>query len=1045
MKKKILLFVALIVISIASCNNDDIFHNENEIAPRLNYIYPEKNTKNVNTNTSILFEFDMQMNKDSINNKTVILKDQDQNVIEGDFEFYGENAVIFHPKLNSDKEQNLTTREKLETNKTYTLKIKNNVKDSLGVKMKNNFVLNFQTGTYYDEHEPYETDFKPTNNEIKIYYNEPLNPLSVEKAIKDLKIKLKDENNNDINYSAKYDVTNSLIKITPQERLSVETIYLLSIEAESISDLAGNYNKTSFNHKFKNGKPQETICPTVISVERTNSIILEFSENVDRNTLEPKSLINPIELKDKNNKLVEYKIGYIEETKKIILVPLVPLIENENYFLTIHANKISDLVGNYLEDTLNYKLKGTNIPNTEPVINSILKKPEQIFLGDKVTLIAVAEDADGDSLNFRWNFVAKPKGSNASLEIEGNKVSFTVDVEGDYEIKCFVRDKIIEISKTEIISTNVLKLVGSYKRRFGATGDIIDTFVQDNFLYVACRSAGLKIFDITDPENPIFKGSVVTGGLALEVCVSGNIAAIADYYGHLKIIDVSNPSLPRIVATYETYIYISEIDISGNYVYVADDSSGLKIIDISKPKTPHLVGQFDTDIFADAVCISNKIAYVLDFRKGLIIIDVSNPATPIALGELRYNDLSVFPEGIYISKNFAYIVDSFYGIKIVDVTDPSNPQLKGSIDIDGYLEEISVLDNYAYVADYGGLKCYDISDPTNPVLLGKLDLEKNLFGICISGNYAYVANNDNGLKIIDISIPAKPKLKKTIISNGYAYNLHLSGNFAYIAYGSDGVKFIDVSDPASPQLISSIDTDDARSVFVSGNYAYVADNKSGLKIIDITDIKSPKIIGSYFSWTNTFDVKVKDNYAYVANFTKGLLILDVSDPKNPIFVKQISDGLYVDILQISNNYLYCCGSLHIFDISNPTEPQLVGKSKNGGSGLYVSGDYVYLTTDSYSGGLSIVDISNLSEPVFKSKIRMDGRTASISVLKNYAYVADRLKGLKVIDISNKVAPQLKNVIKTDGSVEGVFVSDNGYLYTVDGTSAELLKIYEIIE
>ncbi|HLP46028.1 MAG TPA: hypothetical protein VK469_08780, partial [Candidatus Kapabacteria bacterium] len=78
-----------------------------------------------------------------------------------------------------------------------------------------------------------------------------------------------------------------------------------------------------------------------------------------------------------------------------------------------------------------------------------------------------------------------------------------------------------------------------------------DVFVQGNYAYCVSRGTGMDIIEITDPANPIKKGSYNALSNANALFVSSNHAYIADGASGLKIIDISNPSSPSFAGAYD--------------------------------------------------------------------------------------------------------------------------------------------------------------------------------------------------------------------------------------------------------------------------------------------------------------------------------------------------------------------------------------------------------------------------------------------------------------------------------------------------------------
>lgn len=73
----------------------------------------------------------------------------------------------------------------------------------------------------------------------------------------------------------------------------------------------------------------------------------------------------------------------------------------------------------------------------------------------------------------------------------------------------------------------------------------MDVFVDGSYAYVADRSNGFEIFDITDPTNPIEVDSYSHGDWTNGVFVSGSYLYVANDDGGLEIFTwITNPSVP---------------------------------------------------------------------------------------------------------------------------------------------------------------------------------------------------------------------------------------------------------------------------------------------------------------------------------------------------------------------------------------------------------------------------------------------------------------------------------------------------------------------
>jgi hypothetical protein len=73
-----------------------------------------------------------------------------------------------------------------------------------------------------------------------------------------------------------------------------------------------------------------------------------------------------------------------------------------------------------------------------------------------------------------------------------------------------------------------------------------DIMVSGDYAYIANRSNGLQIVDISDPENMEVIGSCDTPGDATGIFVNDPFATIADYYSGIQIVGIVNPTNPFV-------------------------------------------------------------------------------------------------------------------------------------------------------------------------------------------------------------------------------------------------------------------------------------------------------------------------------------------------------------------------------------------------------------------------------------------------------------------------------------------------------------------
>ncbi len=261
------------------------------------------------------------------------------------------------------------------------------------------------------------------------------------------------------------------------------------------------------------------------------------------------------------------------------------------------------------------------------------------------------------------------------------------------------------------------------------SGRAWDVFVKEGFAYVT-NDVGtfdnqhfrLEVIDIGNPQNPVIIGSTGANGFPEDIHVMDNYAYVAWHAstldGGLKIFDISSPQSPLFLSSINTgSMSLMGVSVNGSYAYVANGWNSLEVFDISDPQNPISVSSIDI-IAPTAVHVEDGYAYVAG-SESFEILDVSNPQNPIIVGSI---EISLLSKGIYVSGDYAYIAAQENGLQIFDITDPQNPVIADSVDTpEGFATDVYVYGSYAYVTDGNYLHViyttYDVElEPDNIIL-----------------------------------------------------------------------------------------------------------------------------------------------------------------------------------------------------------------------------------------------------------------------------------------------------------------------------------------
>ena len=142
--------------------------------------------------------------------------------------------------------------------------------------------------------------------------------------------------------------------------------------------------------------------------------------------------------------------------------------------------------------------------------------------------------------------------------------------------------------------------------------------VTGNYAYVANGTEGLKVIDVSNPSNPGVVATVARN--YTDVFLQGNYAYAIEYIpvwdSKLWVIDISDPENPVERGSCDTKSSQS-VTVAGDYAYLAENNNprGMRVVDISDPDNPTSEAFFTTtdgsnEKFALQVAVHENYAYV---------------------------------------------------------------------------------------------------------------------------------------------------------------------------------------------------------------------------------------------------------------------------------------------------------------------------------------------------------------------------------------------------------------------------------------------------
>jgi hypothetical protein len=560
-----------------------------------------------------------------------------------------------------------------------------------------------------------------------------------------------------------------------------------------------------------------------------------------------------------------------------------------------------------------------------------------------------------------------------------------VAISGDYAY-CTIKRNLFIYSIGDPSSPDLVKVIPC----LGGDG----AYLHGNLIYFTQTSGyrpNVQIVDISDPLNPLEVNEITW---AYDIAFDSNYIYLARNSAGLDIYDNTNPQNPVLVSNIHTHDHTRGVVVRGNYAYVADAGRGLTVVSIADRLNPIMVGNNNPSAMLVDADTSWYYIYAADSYYGLRVFDITDPTHP------RYSaglELPCGADQIVVDGYYAYLRGS-EGIYTVYIGFPLQPRLMASYDglpspnsffkcdtlicVGG---ESSLINNNRY----GMMQILNIANHDSIDMLGGISLQqRSSRHVCVSGNYAFAGDLD--LSMVDITNPLLPVPMAQYQAGGIG-QLVYRDNYIYGLSGN-GLKIISFADPANPALIGQANfRGDPGGICLRGDYAYIVYWQLGLGIFDISDPTDIVQVGSYYNNTPVRDVAVRDNYAYLAEDYEGLCILDVNDPANPVPVGRLDTDLYMNKIILSGDYAYTVvgGQMLVIDISDPANPQATTLFESD----YDAGVICVQENLAYVGSyghylLAVIDITNPAGPRELARRRIPGPAYDIFASGDFVYIAD---------------------------------------------------------
>lgn len=549
-----------------------------------------------------------------------------------------------------------------------------------------------------------------------------------------------------------------------------------------------------------------------------------------------------------------------------------------------------------------------------------------------------------------------------------------------------------------------------------ATGLTID----GDYLYVCSRYFGVEVWNISNPEEPIYC-STIRGEKEYQNCyVSNGYLYIAIYNENkIAIYDISNPYNAELITTFSPSCHPYSIYVDGNYLYTtiaeanishSEDSyeglaNGFEIYDISDIHNPLLVSSTRLDGTFEAAAfdiynlvVQGRYLYLSHTYNGIYIFDISDLYAPIRVCQISipiysydedefrtnsnngklwpFNRDYIMPDPILdfcLTDGVIYFAGAYTGTYAVEYAEASQENISGSGS--DYSVDNSSVENYYFYTT--GVYSVEINDSIDAHAV--LEYE----------NLYYVACGDDGVVVLDQSL----EQVSTIVVPGISKDLNVSQSGLLYVASDEGLYIYDISSGTADLLtyyscsISDLQiSEDGSRIIAQGDKVYV------LELVQN---------GSRYYMKSLYEESFSG--LYYRNVITGL----------------VSDCLVA--VQSSQDVKWWNLDNDSGEVLEYTATTKLGESQNYAAygdrciAIYRNGYVVFDPTEG-EADFSALEVYRIDEDITGKAIVLDNNTLVVS--KEYT------GEVWIIDISDVTNPALIDKCTTDGSPDIAYGSEN---------------------
>ena len=377
--------------------------------------------------------------------------------------------------------------------------------------------------------------------------------------------------------------------------------------------------------------------------------------------------------------------------------------------------------------------------------------------------------------------------------------SFGIDAFGDYA--CLAAGG----SGFQLIDLQTMQSVASlpeyyYAFQIQVVGDIA-------FMSYGDIDCPLVAIDLSDPLEPVARGIYEPVVDMENFVIKGNKAYCACFQAGLRVVELSDPDNLHELGWVGYSGRLCDIARSGDYALTLEDM-GLRVIDISDPTAPELAGFLEIEQAYDIEMLSEDIAIVKTYAaENLITVDLSNPLAPCILGvgiseHMPSSDMTLWGNTVVLGGRNV--------IHFLDVSDPSEIVPLPNMACQSNSQRYVVWNDYL-IHSNSGTNVYEVLEQVEDEILQVTSFNAQYpVRLRLAGDMLY-SSNSNGIRVMDLSLlPDAPIEYELDLIGEQEYLADIKGrdNLLFVASVEDSfepttyIRVYDNTDPLTPQLLA---------------------------------------------------------------------------------------------------------------------------------------------------------------------------------------------------------------------------------------------------